>query len=150
MMKYEIRRVYHAGGVRVIRIPMRYKRAAHLHADRILKAYQKRNGAKPSPHEFRLEKAQQVPRQGNSGWDEGGEKPVIQIGQTRQGLKKPATIVPVSAGRSTVYDRYMQAGYQANEKKDSSKGTLFSRRCSGWALTTIMQLLPFRNTESKK
>lgn len=117
------------------------------YADRILKAYQKRNGGKAfatnsseksstrsigaTPVEMKVEK-----------------KPVIESAK-QTGTKKPATIVPVSAGRSTVYDRYMQAGYQANEKKDSSKALLFFRRALDERPNDTYATTAIQNIESK-
>ena len=63
--------------------------------------------------------------------------------------KTPAKIVPVSAGRSTVYDRYMQVGYQANEKKDYSKALLFFRRALDERPNDNYATTAIQNIESK-
>ncbi len=120
-------------------------------SDRILKAYQKRNGGKafamnsgdkPSTTPIGatpIKPAEIKPAE---------TKPVAQPTKPTE-AKKPATIVPVSAGRSTVYDRYMQAGYQANEKKDYSKAVLFFRRALDERPNDNYATTAIQNTESK-
>ena len=110
------------------------------YADRILKAYQKRNGGKAF-----------ATNSGEIGLTSSiGATPVeMKVAEKKPAAKKPATIVPVSAGRSTVYDRYMQAGYQANEKKDSSKALLFFRRALDERPNDNYATTAIQNAESK-
>ena len=114
------------------------------YADRILKAYQKRNGGKAfatNPGEKSSTAA--------IGATPTEIKPAATKPTKSNDSKKPATIVPVSAGRSTVYDRYMQAGYQANEKKDYSKALLFFRRALDERPSDNYAMTAIQNTESK-
>ena len=120
-------------------------------SDRILKAYQKRNGGKafamnsgdkPSTTPIGatpVKPAETKPAE---------TKPVVQPTKPTE-AKTPAKIVPVSAGRSTVYDRYMQVGYQANEKKDYSKALLFFRRALDERPNDNYATTAIQNTESK-
>jgi len=110
------------------------------YSDRILKAYQKRNGGKA----FATNSGEKA------STSSIGATPVeMKVAEKKPAAKKPATIVPVSAGRSTVYDRYMQAGYQANEKKDSSKALLFFRRALDERPNDNYATTAIQNTESK-
>ena len=117
-----------------------------IYADRILKAYQKRNGGKAfatnSSEKSSTSSIGAIPVK------PAETKPVMKPTKPTE-AKKPATIVPVSAGRSTVYDRYMQAGYQANEKKDSSKALLFFRRALDERPNDNYATTAIQNTESK-
>ena len=108
-----------------------------VYADRILKAYQKRNGGKA----FAI----------NSGKKSSTSSIVATPVEMKveKKSKKPATIVPVSAGRSTVYDRYMQVGYQAKEKKDLSKALLFFRRALDERPNDNYAMTAIQNIESK-
>ena len=113
-------------------------------SDRILKAYQKRNGGKA----FATNSGEKSSTT-SIGATPVEMKPGVKPVSKPTGSKKPATIVPVSAGRSTVYDRYMQAGYQANEKKDYSKALLFFRRALDERPDDTYATTAIQNTESK-
>lgn len=113
-------------------------------SDRILKAYQKRNGGKA----FATNSGEKSSTS-SIGAAPVEMKPGIKPVSKPTGSKKPATIVPVSAGRSTVYDRYMQAGYQANEKKDYSKALLFFRRALDERPNDNYATTAIQNAESK-
>ena len=114
------------------------------YADRILKAYQKRNGGKAfstnSGEKSVTNPIAAIPVQ---------VKPVATKPTKPTDSKKPAIIVPVSAGRSTVYDRYMQVGYQANEKKEYAKALLFFRRALDERPNDNYAMTAIQNTESK-
>lgn len=120
------------------------------YADRILKAYQRRNDGKP----FATKPTQPSDTSVASKPIEAGKpieaqpieskptelkptetkptetkptetKPEVRPGSTK---KQTGPIVSVNAGRSTVYDRYMYVGYQAEQQKDYPKALLFFRR----------------------
>ena len=119
------------------------------YADRILKAYQKRNGGKAfatnSGEKSATSPIAAIPVQVKPA----EVKPVATKPTKPTDSKKPAVIVPVSAGRSTVYDRYMQVGYQANEKKDYAKALLFFRRALDERPNDNYATTAIQNTESK-
>lgn len=119
------------------------------YADRILKAYQKRNGGKAfatnSGEKSGTSPIAAIPVQVKPA----EVKPVATKPTKQTDSKKPAIIVPVSAGRSTVYDRYMQVGYQANEKKDYARALLFFRRALDERPNDNYAMTAIQNTESK-
>ncbi|MCY7405856.1 MAG: hypothetical protein LH631_00350 [Alkalinema sp. CAN_BIN05] len=119
-----------------------------IYADRILKAYQKRNGGKAFATNSGEKSSTSSIGATPVEMKVAEKKPVNKITKPTE-AKKIATIVPVSAGRSTVYDRYMQAGYQANEKKDSSKALLFFRRALDERPNDNYATTAIQNTESK-
>ncbi len=128
------------------------------YADRILKAYQRRNEGKPfatkpagsnpgtvtskppvevQPVETQpVEKPVEVPIEVKPVEKPVAVKPVeskpgtSKPGDVRPGSTKKQTgpIVSVNAGRITAYDRYMIVAKQAEEQKDYKKALLFFRR----------------------
>lgn len=118
------------------------------YSDRILKAYQKRNGGKAfatnSSEKASIGSIGAAPIE----MKVSEKKPVDKVAKPTE-TKKTPTIVPVSAGRSTVYDRYMQAGYQASEKKNYSKALLFFRRALDERPNDNYATTAIQNTESK-
>lgn len=122
------------------------------YADRILKAYQRRNEGKPfatkptdsaKPGTVTSKPPVEVPTESQPGEAKPVEVPVevkpieskppqktIKPGDVRPGGTKKQTgpIVSVNAGRITAYDRYMIVAKQAEEQKDYKKALLFFRR----------------------
>jgi hypothetical protein len=119
------------------------------YADRILKAYQRRNEGKPfatkpadssKPITVTSEppvavQPVETPPVEVKPIVKPVENPVAKPGTAKPGEVRPGStkkqtgpIVSVNAGRITAYDRYMIVAKQAEEKKDYKKALLFFRR----------------------
>ena len=118
------------------------------YTQRVLDAYQSRSSIAAVPTAERaVEKPIEKPFAAGKPADKPTEKPTEKSKPAGPSIDK---VKPVSAGRSTPYDRYMKAGYDAEKAQQYKTALTFFRRALDERPSDTYATTAIQNTEGKQ